>query len=1832
MNMKLVVVVLAFAICFSFAFAQGVESTSASAHADSAVELFPTSISSITTAFLNQFVDPLTNTPKGVIQYSKEQLDIFPDGSFSSRDGVDFKLKESLNTKKDSTSSELVRVNVVVFPQKLDVVEVQALQEEADVVQKSSYGNVLTLDVPENKLLAIAQLPQVESIWPDRIFHASLDGSVPQINAPALWSVGYQGQGVKVAILDSGINASHPMLVGKVILQQNFTPDPLADTLGHGTQVAGIVAGSQNGSNTYNGVAPQAQLYNIKVLDNTGNGAESWIINGINYAIDPDANPATDDGADIINLSLGGPYTSINSPISSAINAAIGAGITVVISSGNCGPGCPSSECQGFIGVTTPGNTINAITVGAVDEANQYACFSSGEIISSQIKPDVTAPGVNITSSYLGSGTLTSSGTSFAAPHVAGLVALLLQANPGMTPANVKDVLEQTADDYGAPGKDVQYGSGVINAANLLPASVIQLLHYALTTSASVIEQNQSISIALTSVSDDVSSISAVVTHPNGLQTPVTLSKSGLTWSGSFSSTAQNGAHVLDVNVTDVASAITPLQKTFIVRAPSTTGTILSHSLPPQATYGVPVTASVSFQNTGAFPTDVLVELQEWKEDYFERIRFSNLTPVNAGQTVSIPVVWTPSDSLGNKSIKLVATFDDSALGVDQNVIVADGNIPIIRSISFPSTTIKQNPILVSVAAEDLTHLHGTLHVATPTMQKDVNLSNVRGWDGNQFLRADIEAFELGNYSFTVELCDEYDNCTISPAQNFTVNNCSNPSALIFTSDVNADRYAFLNSNYCVGVWQVLEQTPTHPFLQFFPLVYWDAGTSYASTPDVNATTALRSFTGSIILEGDDLGLRHTGTDFAREVMHADLNQDLRFDANTSLSLQLTLPLPIFVGLPNPLPFTYAAAASPDSFNPLSDGSVALATWDANGAGIIAYQNGLQRHLIMGFSTQRLSPAYRQTLISNLFNWALISTGFDTHVTNINQSSNVDSSPFRDGNAFIADPFVQSTPFLRDLNATETQLIATLPNYLKPGSNVIPLRIANTGAQAATSIPVQIFLDNNLMQTQTVSINPQSYIDINTTLNLSPGKHVLKVITNPAYGGNELNVLNNVSEKTIAVAPSLPNLRVMALQSNLDTNAMKIEFEVANLGGSTASGNVFLSFADWNASTTMSLSPGKVWRKWINTNRPRQTIDANVVIDRNNSISESAEGDNALQQRIYFCKFAPILIVDDDSGLAYVDVNASSAELFHHYVQELGFCPTLWKESTQGVPSANLLNQFPMVIWSVGDYWSNAIDGNDVAAIQQYNGNVWFEGNDIGFDQHDSNFLSDYFGVDLNRDIFVPSGVTQLSINPLISIPGFSYLDLNLTYSSFPDAFDPLAGAISIWDWNNGGSAMTLFGDNNQARLLMGFALDSISSSTMQQLLVGGGMIALAPPTNNPPSIPTGILCNNASCIDGNYTGVLGLACTGSVDPENDPITYSLESRVGSGVPSPGLQPWWDINWGHKIPITLTNLQSVPLNNYRANIQLNGIGADFWNNLDSNGNCLRFTDSNESTDIPYWYRSFSDGTDANVVVRLQETLPANASKTIYAYVRDASCLAVSNKPATVNWSDDFSLDLLSTQYQTVDGIDGPGAHQVVVANQQMEFQSSDPFYGWVSKYRALDYPTKRIQGSIDKTGGGTRSEFVFSVVAYDAQNSPQNETNRDDVDGVKMMEWMENFSNGNYPFNYSYPSTQPTGYVNARHYDVLMCCTLQSSQDNYWYLLYTDPEPSVSFGSLQTLATNTEGSWIPILSITAGQTQYINVSSISPAIHPVDLRCSASDPAGLNSPYFTVDANLSVGN
>ncbi len=329
-----------------------------------------------------------------------------------------------------SERSEEVAV-LISFKQKPGPAE-QALIHANNGKVKKSYNIVPTIAavVPRNKLDNIRRHPSVKSVEKDATVATNIKGRTVQ-PAPALVT------GVKVAVLDTGIDLDPPDLkvAGDVCLIPGITSGD--DYNGHGTLVAGIIAGKNTCVN------PNALVYSVKVLNSYGSGAMCTILSGIEWAVN--------NKMQVINISFGSPMTWPTSVID-ALNLAYQAGIVIVAGAGNGGTPDGTGDT-----IWTPARYPSVIAVGAVDKSSvRLSNSSTGTTL------ELMAPGDNITSTAMGGGYGTISGTSASAPYVAGIAARLIAS--GVTSnLQVRQTLQQTAIDLGAPGWDSQYGYGLAN-------------------------------------------------------------------------------------------------------------------------------------------------------------------------------------------------------------------------------------------------------------------------------------------------------------------------------------------------------------------------------------------------------------------------------------------------------------------------------------------------------------------------------------------------------------------------------------------------------------------------------------------------------------------------------------------------------------------------------------------------------------------------------------------------------------------------------------------------------------------------------------------------------------------------------------------------------------------------------------------------------------------------------------------------------------------------------------------------------------------------------------------------------------------------------------------------------------------------------------------------------------------------------------------------------------------------------------------------------------------------------------------------------------------------
>jgi serine protease AprX len=338
--------------------------------------------------------------------------------------------------------------------------------------------NGFSLNATPAVIEELANRPEVASIVSDQVYAiaepvsgvitaaTTPNPNISLLNAPALWALGFTGQGVVVANMDTGVDGSHPDLSSKYRggtnswfdpYGQDATPtDSAGSSTGHGTATMSLMVGG-NLSGHDIGMAPGAKWIAAKIFDNTGNATATAIHQAFQWILDPDGNPATPDAPQVLSDSWGDVNGGCDLTFQPDVQAILAAGILPVFSAGNFGPGSSTD--------TSPGNFPESFPVGAIDNASNIASFSSrgptscGRTSSATL-PLVVAPGVNVPVAAPGGLYTSLSGTSFSAPETAGGLALLLSAFPGLTPAKQASALTSSAVDLGAVGPDNNFGYG----------------------------------------------------------------------------------------------------------------------------------------------------------------------------------------------------------------------------------------------------------------------------------------------------------------------------------------------------------------------------------------------------------------------------------------------------------------------------------------------------------------------------------------------------------------------------------------------------------------------------------------------------------------------------------------------------------------------------------------------------------------------------------------------------------------------------------------------------------------------------------------------------------------------------------------------------------------------------------------------------------------------------------------------------------------------------------------------------------------------------------------------------------------------------------------------------------------------------------------------------------------------------------------------------------------------------------------------------------------------------------------------------------------------------
>jgi subtilisin family serine protease len=363
----------------------------------------------------------------------------------------------------------------------LKTVDSMGISGSADV-QTNWLANAVILDATPEQIEALETRSDVEGIYLNQTIQLEpyVASEVPEgkkaqgDDDTSTWGLkairalearqtyGVDGSGVVVGVLDTGYDGNHALLKGKMLRWKSFDggnqPDPVDDN-GHGSHVSGTIGGS-NGGGMEIGVAPGVKFVFGKIFSGSGSATTEGILGAMAWVVDPDGVPNSGDEPRLVSNSWGGGMDTQDSPFWTATKAWVDLDIAPIFAAGNSGPSART--------VGSPGGYPEAFAVAATTVNTSIASFSSRGPVkwngSDIIKPDIAAPGKDVTSVKAGGQYWTISGTSMATPHVAGLAALLYQANPDLTVADLIAAIQDSSIDEGAEGKDNNWGEGRIDA------------------------------------------------------------------------------------------------------------------------------------------------------------------------------------------------------------------------------------------------------------------------------------------------------------------------------------------------------------------------------------------------------------------------------------------------------------------------------------------------------------------------------------------------------------------------------------------------------------------------------------------------------------------------------------------------------------------------------------------------------------------------------------------------------------------------------------------------------------------------------------------------------------------------------------------------------------------------------------------------------------------------------------------------------------------------------------------------------------------------------------------------------------------------------------------------------------------------------------------------------------------------------------------------------------------------------------------------------------------------------------------------------------------------
>jgi subtilisin family serine protease len=561
---------------------------------------------------------------------------------------------------------------------------------------------------------------------------ASTEPNMALVNAPAMWSQGLRGQGIVVANMDTGVDATHPDLAGKWRGGTNSWYDPNGqhsstptDGNGHGTQTMGVMVGGDAGGSSI-GMAPDAKWIAVKIFNDRGVATSTGIHLGFQWLLDPDGNPATADAPNVVNDSWTMSTAGCNLEFQPDLRGLRAAGILPVFAAGNDGPMSGT--------VFGPANNPEAFAVGGTDNADAIYAYSSRgpSACAGSIAPDLAAPGVSVRTSDIYGGYAIDTGTSVSAPHVSGALALLLGAFPNLSADRQEAALESGAVDLGAGGLDNDFGYGRLDVlAAYQWLAVVPDFTVAASPSSASTQPGGSVSY------------SVWVAGSNGFTGDVLLSLAGLSAtqaSWTFSpAEVSGGSGTAQLSVTS-SSSIAPGSYPLTV-----TGTSGSNSRSTSVTLVIPappdftVTATPSSQSTPAGGTAVYTIAVGSMNGFTGDVVLSLI-----GLRAEVgTAAFTPAFVTTAGSSQLTITTPASASPGSYPLTITGTSGPASHSVSV--TLIVTPPPDFSIAATPSTQTVS----AGSTAGYTVTLGALNGFSGNIALSLNGLPSSVGSASFT---------------------------------------------------------------------------------------------------------------------------------------------------------------------------------------------------------------------------------------------------------------------------------------------------------------------------------------------------------------------------------------------------------------------------------------------------------------------------------------------------------------------------------------------------------------------------------------------------------------------------------------------------------------------------------------------------------------------------------------------------------------------------------------------------------------------------------------------------------------------------------------------------------------------------------------------------------------------------------------------------------------------------------------------------------------------------------------------------------------------------